>query len=74
MMEGPIPQNYEEWHHCITVECGLALTPEFIDERIASMEDAKDFKTKQFVELYGPQHHQQVLAWFHQAKKKLVKQ
>lgn len=72
MMEGPIPLNYAEWQYCITVECGIPLTADFIDERIASMQDASDFKTEQFVKLYGPQYHQQVLAWFQQAKEKLV--
>ncbi len=70
MMNGLIPQNYEDWHHCITVECGLPLTPAFIDERITSMQDLNDFRTKQFVQLYGSQYRQQVLAWFHQAKQK----
>jgi len=70
MMDGAIPQNYEQWHHCITVECGLSLTTEFIDERIMSMQDKNTFRTKQFVQLYGSQYHQQVLAWFHQAKEK----
>lgn len=71
MMEGPIPQNYAEWHHCITVECGIPLTDTFINERINAMQDVNDYKTRQFVKLYGSQHHQNVLAWFHQAKEKL---
>lgn len=29
----PIPRNYEQWRHCITVECGIALTPTFLSER-----------------------------------------
>ena len=71
MMQGPIPQNYDEWHHCITVECGITLTLKFVDERIASMQDASDFRTKQFAQLYGQQHQQNVLAWFQQAREKL---
>jgi hypothetical protein len=68
MMNGPIPQNYEQWYHCITVECGLSLTVEFIDERIVSLQDENIFKTKQFIQLYGSQFHQQVLAWFQHAR------
>lgn len=68
MMESVIPGNYKEWRHCITVECGLELTPAFIEERIASLQNPKDYKTKQFVQLYGPQYLQQVLAWFQQAR------
>jgi len=70
MMEGPIPMSYAEWHHCITVECGLRLTTSFIDERLAAMQNANDFRTKQFVELYGLQHHQNVLSWFQLAREK----
>lgn len=70
MMEGSIPRNYQEWHHCITVECGLTLTPEFIEERIRLLQDSNDYQTQQFMKLYGAQHHQQVLAWFHQAREK----
>lgn len=68
MMNGVFPQNYEQWYHCITVECGISLTPDFINERIVSLQDENTFKTKQFIQLYGPQFHQQVLAWFHQAQ------
>ncbi len=74
MMEGPIPRDYDEWRHCITVECGIPLTAAFIDERIASMQNASDFKTQQFLRLYGQQYHRQVLTWFQQAKEKLVTQ
>jgi hypothetical protein len=68
MMNGAIPQNYEQWHYCITVECGLSLTVEFMDERIVSLQDENTFKTKQFIQLYGSQFHQQVLAWFQHAR------
>jgi len=70
-MENVVSQTYEEWHHCITVECGITLTSAFIEERIASMQDDKDFRTSQFIQLYGPQHHQKVLAWFQQAKEEI---
>ena len=66
-----IPQNYDEWHHCITVECGLELTPEYIQSRITSLQDSKDFRTQQFVRLYGEAHRTNVLGWFTQAQKEL---
>ncbi len=68
MLKGLLPENYEEWHHCITVDCGIPLNSAFIDERIAAMQDINDFKTRQFLELYGLQYHQQVMKWFLQAK------
>ncbi len=63
-----IPQNFEEWRHCIVVECGLKLTPSFIEERIASLQNSNEHYTKQFIRLYGEQHLQKVLGWFIQAR------
>ena len=71
-MENAImPDNYEAWRHCITVECGLVLTPDFIEERISALQNKKDYSTKKFVQLYGQQHLQNVLGWFMQAQKSL---
>ena len=68
MASSAIPSNYEQWRHCIIVECGLELTPEFIASRIASLNNEKDHYTQQFVGLYGQQYHQAVLGWFMQAR------
>ncbi|WP_086933876.1 hypothetical protein [Agarilytica rhodophyticola] len=64
-----IPETYEQWRHCIIVECGLELTPKYISERISALQDDRDYYTQQFVKLYGRQYLQQVLAWFMQAQK-----
>jgi len=64
-----IPQNYEEWRHCIIVECGLELSPSFIEQRIAALQNNGEHYTQQFVRKYGAQHHQRVLGWFMQALK-----
>ena len=69
MTKSMIPQNYEEWRHCIVVDCGLELTPSFIEERIASLQNSKENHTQQFIRLYGQEHHQKVLGWFMQARK-----
>lgn len=66
-----IPHNYEAWRHCITVECGLELTADFIEERVSALQNNKDYSTKKFVQLYGQQHLQNVLGWFIQAQKNL---
>jgi hypothetical protein len=63
-----IPQNYEEWRHCITVSCGLSLTPAYIADRIAALNDTNDYSTQRFVQLYGQQHLTQVIRWFEQAR------
>ena len=71
MKSAVIPYNYEIWHHCITVDCDLELTPDYIEERISSLQDTNNFRTKQFVKLYGDQHRENVLSWFKQAQNTL---
>jgi len=68
-MTGPtIPQNYEEWRHCIIVDCGLELTPDYISERLSSLANDKDYYTQKFVKLYGKPHLTKVIEWFKQAQ------
>ena len=31
-----IPQTYDEWEHCITVKCGIPLTPAYVAGRITA--------------------------------------
>ncbi len=71
MRKSIIPQSYEEWRHCIVVECGLDLTSSFIEERISSLQNDRDSHTRQLARLYGQQHLQKVLSWFMQAQKML---
>lgn len=66
--QSPLPQNYEEWVHCITVKCGIELTLEYIEKRIVALQDTADFRTKQYIEVYGSQYHALVLSWFFRAK------
>ncbi|MFT3719735.1 hypothetical protein [Pseudorhodoferax sp.] len=62
-----IPKTYDQWHHCITVECGLALTRTFIAQRLAVWRNAQSEETLRFRRLYGDQHWKSVMAWFEQA-------
>ncbi|MEM9047240.1 MAG: hypothetical protein AAGC92_00850 [Pseudomonadota bacterium] len=66
-----IPTSYDDWKHCITVSCGIPLTPSFVQARIAALSDASDFHTKKFIESWGQVHHAQTLAWFEQAAREL---
>ena len=72
MTSPAIPSNYDEWRHCITVECGLELTPQFIEQRIDAMNNENEHYTRQFIRLYGRDYHQIVLGWFEQAKETLA--
>jgi len=62
-----IPQTYEQWRHCITVECGIPLTRAFVKERLAVWADARGDESRRFDQLYGPEHRERVRQWFAQA-------
>lgn len=66
-----IPENYEQWHHCITIVCQQPLTPGYIDGRIKALNNQHDHMTKKFVELYGEQQRLKTLQWFSEAKSKI---
>ncbi|MEM7098626.1 MAG: hypothetical protein AAF541_10250 [Pseudomonadota bacterium] len=66
-MSGPIPQSYEEWRHCITVECGIPLTAEFVAERLSIWRNEDLEETQRFRSLYGDVHWQATIGWFEQA-------
>lgn len=70
-MDEIVPTSYASWRHCIEVSCGMRLTAPWIEQRIAALEDPKDHHTARFVELWGDDHHAQVLAWFRQARAEL---
>jgi len=63
-----LPKNYQEWKHCITVECGIELTPSYISQRLSALNNKKDHHTQNFVKLYGESHLQSVIDWFNQAQ------
>ena len=66
-----IPTSYEEWEHCITVECKIPLTLEFVEQRIKSLQDNGDFYTQKFIGSWGEAHHAKTLSWFQEAQKRL---
>lgn len=69
-MEG-LCEDYAAWKHCITVKCGLKLTPEFVDKRIAALSNKREAMTARFIELYGDEYRQETLGWFEQARTEL---
>ena len=71
MMTSPIPQNYAEWRHCITVECGIPLTSSFVSERLAVWRDEACEETRRFRKRYGDDYWRTVIAWFEHAEREL---
>jgi hypothetical protein len=61
------PSDYVSWRFCIEAKCGLALTPEFLQERIAVLGDPRHEESRRFMKLYGKPYCEQVLAWFQRA-------
>ena len=72
MMSSPIPQNYDEWQHCITVECGIPLTAEFVSQRLAVWRDESQEETRRFKKRYGDAYLQSVVGWFEEAERRLA--
>jgi len=70
-MADVIPQTYADWRYCITVQCGLALSPDYIQARIQALSAAESEDSLRFRRLYGDSHWQNVLAWFRQAQAEL---
>jgi len=58
----PIPETYEQWRHCITVECGIPLTAEFVARRLSVWRDESCEETERFRRLYGDAHWRSVMA------------
>lgn len=61
------PSDYASWRYCIETKCGLALTPAFVQSRIAILSDPRHEETRRFASLYGEQYREQVLGWFQRA-------
>jgi len=66
-----IPRSYSQWQHCITVECGIDMTPAFVAQRLAVWRDAQAQETQRFRRLYGDAHWRAVTGWFEQAAREL---
>lgn len=71
MMRSPFPENYEQWHHCITVDCGIDITPDFVSQRLAVWRNADNQETQRFADLYGDDYLQAVIGWFEKAAAEL---
>jgi hypothetical protein len=67
-----IPQTYAQWRHCIEVDCGIALTRPFIEERLSVWQDAGHVEARRFAQLYGDEHRLRVQQWFEQARSALA--
>ena len=51
-MSAVIPETYTEWFHCIAHECGIPLTRQFIDARLAILGEIRHDETQRLVRHY----------------------
>lgn len=72
LFEMVIPKTYAQWRHCITVDCGLALTVAFIEQRLAAWLAEESEEVQRFRRLYGDAHWLAVVAWFEQAQQEIL--
>jgi len=63
-------RSYDDWKHCITVACGIALTPAFIARRLSELKDGTNGQTQRFVETWGAAHLARVIGWFEEAQQR----
>lgn len=64
-------KTYDDWKHCITVLCGIQLTPTYVEQRLAALRDPADQRTQKFITTWGEVHLAQVIGWFEQAEQEL---
>lgn len=61
-------RDYENWKHCITMLCGIALTVPYIEQRLHALQNRTDHTTQRFVATWGEAHRMRVIGWFEQAR------
>lgn len=71
MTPAPFPETFEQWKRCITVDCGIPLTPAFVSQRLTVWRDEKSQETQRFRRLYGDPYWQAVIGWFERAEREL---
>jgi hypothetical protein len=59
-----IPQTFDQWKHCITVDCKINLTKDFVLQRLTVFQDTNNPETKKFESLYGKEYLQNIIHWF----------
>ncbi|MBA4144033.1 MAG: hypothetical protein H0X43_13925 [Nitrosospira sp.] len=66
-MSAEIPQTFREWRHCIEHECGIQLTPWFIEKRLRILGQRQHEETLRFIRHYGEAQWRRTVSWFKQA-------
>lgn len=67
-----IPETYQQWYHCITVECGIPMTREYVTRRLQVLRDTASEETARFQRLYGKAHWRFVVDCFERAGREVA--
>lgn len=59
-----ILRNFEDWKDCIVNQCRIKLTKDFAQKRLKVYENESHTETRQFVELYGKDHLNNIIYWY----------
>lgn len=70
-MKEEMPQTYDSWKECITVQAGIPFTEEFISERLEVLENPNHQDTTRFISLYGEEQLSRVISWFKIARNEI---
>jgi len=64
-------ETYDDWKHCITVDCGIPLTLAYVEQRLAALRNPAEYGTQRFIATWGEVHLARVIGWFEQAEREL---
>ena len=64
-------KTYDDWKHCITMLCGIPLTLDYVEQRLAALRNPADNGTQRFIATWGEVHLARVIRWFEQAEREL---
>jgi hypothetical protein len=64
--------HYEEWRRAITEVCGMDLTRDYCETRIAALGDESDPATQAFLTSYGAGYRDTVQEWFRRAEREAL--
>jgi hypothetical protein len=62
-----ITLSYEEWRHCITVDCRIQLTRDFLETRLKALSSTTNEGTRRFVSAWGEGHRVRILSYMQRA-------
>lgn len=67
------PRHYEAWKYCITEKCGIKLTKEYVEERLAALSNDNSEERKKFIEKFGLDWTNKIVNYFNNARSEYLR-